>query len=218
MVKAGEVIGRPITARDTGQVLGNVKDLVVDSTGRDVIAIVLSDPLFLGSRVAPWNAVQAFGPDAVVIDAAKSVAKGSALLGVKEELAKKTKIKGLKLLTTKGKELGKIIDIEFDETSGEVNGYELSSGVFSDTFDGTPFLPTPKWIELGKDVAFVIPEAEPTIKPAAGGSKGVFRRGDKGETAVVAAPTTAAGLPGSTPGVGGREGGGSAGPSGGDEA
>ena len=72
----------------------------------------------------------------------------------------------MKLLTTKGKELGKIVDFVFDETTGDVSGYELSSGLFSDTFEGTPFLPTPQWIELGKDVAFVGPEAEPTIRPS----------------------------------------------------
>jgi uncharacterized protein YrrD len=218
MIKASDVVGRPVTARDAGQDLGNVKDIVVDATGRDVIGVILSDRPFLGARVAPWSAVQALGPDSLVIDAAKSVVKGSVVPGIKEELAKKTKIRGLKLLTTKGKELGKIIDIEFDETTGEVSGYELSSGVFSDTFEGTPFLPTPKWIELGKDVAFVTPEVEPTIKPAAGGIKAVFRRGDKGEKAGVATGTAAAGLPGMAPSDRGPDGAEAAGPSSGDSS
>lgn len=167
-MKASDVIGRQITVRDGGQDIGKIRDLVVDSAGREVIGIVLSDGMFIGSRVAPWKAVQAFGPDSVVIDATGSVVKASAAPDIKAVLDKKTHIKGLKLLTTKGKELGKIVDVVFDETTGDVGGYELSGGLFSDTFKGIPFLPTPRWIELGKDVAFVGPEAEPTIKPSAG--------------------------------------------------
>ena len=119
MVKASEVIGRQITVRDGGHDIGRIKDLVVDPTGRDVIGIVLSDGMFAGSRVAPWKAVQAFGPDSVVIDVAGSVVKASAAPDIKAVLDKKTKIKGLKLLTTKGKELGKIVDFVFDETTGD---------------------------------------------------------------------------------------------------
>jgi uncharacterized protein YrrD len=166
MAKASDVIGRQITVRDGGRDIGRIKDLVVDPTGSDVMGIVLSDSVFAGSRVVPWKAVQAFGPDSVVVDVAGSVVKATAAPDIKAVLDKKTKIKGLKLLTTKGKELGKIVDFAFDETTGAVTGYELSSRQFSDAFEGDPFLPTPKWIEFGKDVAFVGPEVEPTIKPS----------------------------------------------------
>jgi uncharacterized protein YrrD len=179
MVKASDALGRQITVRDGGQDIGRIKDLVVDPTGREVVGIVLSDPIFRNSRVAPWKAVQSFGPDSVVIDTAGSVVKASANPDIKAAIEKNTKIKGLKLLTTKGKELGKIVDIVFDETTGDVSGYELSGGLFSDTFEGNPFLPTPQWIELGKDVAFVGPEVEPTIKPSAGGIKSAFKHSNK---------------------------------------
>jgi uncharacterized protein YrrD len=178
MLKASDVIGRQITVRDGGQIVGKIKDLVVDATGRQVIGIVLSDGMFSASRVAVWKAVQAFGPDTVVIDTAASVVKAEDVPDIKAVLDKKTKIKGLKLVTTTGKELGKIVDFTFDETAGGISGFELSSGLFSNAFEGTPFLPTPPSIELGKDVAFVAPEVEATIVPS-GGLKGAFRHADK---------------------------------------
>jgi uncharacterized protein YrrD len=151
--------------------------LVIDPTGHEVIGIVLSDKMFGGSRVVPWTAVQAFGPDSVIIDAATSVVKSVAAPEIKAVLDKKTRIRGLKLLTTQGKELGKIDDFVFDEATGEVGGYELSGGLLADTLEGTPFLPTPQWIELGNDVAFVAPESEATIK-SSGGIKAAFRRSE----------------------------------------
>ena len=125
MVKASEVLGRQITVREGGQDVGKIKDVVVDQTGREVIGIVLSDGMFSGSRVASWKAVQAFGPNSVIVDVAASVVKSSARPEIKAVLDKKTRIKGLKLLTTGGKELGKITDVLFDETTGDLLGYEL---------------------------------------------------------------------------------------------
>jgi uncharacterized protein YrrD len=166
MLKAGDVIGRIITAREEGRSTGRIKDLVVDPSGREVMALVLSDGMFSGSRVTPWGAVQAFGPDSVIIDTVESVVGASSLPEIKAVLTKRTRIKGLKLLTLKGKELGRIADLVFDESTGDVLGYELSSDLFVDDFDGTPFLPTPQWIEMGKDVAFVAAEVEETIGPS----------------------------------------------------
>ena len=177
-MKASDVIGRQITARGGGQVIGKVRDLVIDQAGREVIGIVLSDALFSGSRVAPWKAVQAFGPDSVIIDVAGSVVKAVAAPEIKAVLDKKTKIKGLRLVTTQGKELGKIVDVDFDEATGDVSGYELSGGLFSDAFSGTPVVPTPDSLELGKDVAFVAPEVESTIVPS-GGLRSALKRSDR---------------------------------------
>ena len=178
MLMASDVVGRQIAVRDGGQIAGKIKDLVVDATGRHVIGIVLSDGVFSASRVAPWKAIQAFGPDSVLIDSAGAVAKADEIPEIKAVLDTKTKIKGLKLLTTAGKELGKITDFEFDETTGSVTGFELSGGLFSSAIEGNPFLPIPASIELGKDVAFVAPDVEATIV-ASGGLKAVFKHGDK---------------------------------------
>jgi uncharacterized protein YrrD len=175
MLKASDVVGRQITVRDGGQIVGKIKDLVVDQTGRQVIGIVVSDGVFSAARVVVWKAVQAFGPDTVIIDSAASVVKAEDVPDIQAVLDKQTRIKGLKLVTTTGKELGKIADFTFDETAGDVAGFELSSGLFSDAFEGTPFLPIPPAIELGKDVAFVAPEVEATIVPS-GGLKAVFSK------------------------------------------
>jgi uncharacterized protein YrrD len=164
-VKASDVMGRRITTREGGQEIGKVKDLAVDPTGREVLGIVLSDGMLSGARVAPWKSVQAVGPDSVVLDKASSVVKAKSLPEIKAALGKKTKVKGLKLLTNKGKDLGKITDTVFDEATGEIVGYELSSSLFADAFDGTPFMPTPSWMEFGEDVVFVAPEVEATVVP-----------------------------------------------------
>jgi uncharacterized protein YrrD len=177
VVKAGEVIGRSVVVREGGQEVGKIKDLVVDQPGKQVLGFVISEGLLRGAKVAPWAALQAIGPDSVVLNSAGSVVKAAQAPEIKGVLDKGTSIRGLRLQTTEGKELGKVEDFQFDEHTGAVEGYELSGGLLSDTFGGRSFLPTPMSIELGKDVAFVGPEAEATLQQSSGGIMGAFKRG-----------------------------------------
>ncbi len=160
MVKAGEVIGRKVIGRESGEEIGKIKDLVIDPTGKQVIGFVISEGVIHGAKVAAWSTLQALGPDAVVLNASSSVVKAAEQPDIKAVLDKELSIRGLRLETTEGKELGKIEDFHFDERTGLVEGYELAGGLFS---KGS-FLPTPASIELGKDVAFVGPEAESSIQ------------------------------------------------------
>lgn len=166
MQKGSEVIGRSIVSREGGASVGKVKDIVVDGTGRRVLGFIVDEGMLKHTKVAPWGAVQAIGPDAVVIASPASVVKAEETPEIKNVLDKKLVIRGLRLQTTTGKGLGKIDDFRFDETTGAVLGYELSGGVLADVFKGKSFLPTPASLELGKEVAFVAPEAEETIVSA----------------------------------------------------
>lgn len=160
MQKASEVIGRAVVVREGGEEVGKIKDLVLDSTGRQVLGFVVSEGLFKSTKVAPWLGVQAIGPDSVIVAAATSIVKESEAPDIKAVIEKDLSIRGTRLQTTGGKDLGKIDDFQFDETSGAVLGYELAGGVFG----RSSFMPTPLTLELGKDLAFVGIEAEATIE------------------------------------------------------
>jgi uncharacterized protein YrrD len=161
MVRAGDVIGRRVMARDGGQEIGKIADVFVDGGGKQVVGFAISTGLVGGKKAAPWVAVQAIGPDSVVLDAAASVVKPDKLPDIKEVLDKEVAVRGLQLQSTQGKILGKIEDFRFDEKSGAIEGFELGGGGM---FAHKTFLPAPPAIELGKDVAFVAPEVEETIE------------------------------------------------------
>lgn len=160
MQKASEIIGRAVVAREGAEDIGKIKDLVVEPSGRQVLGFVVGGGLFSRARVAPWMGVQAIGPDSVILAAATSVVKVNEAPDIKAVLDKELSIRGLRIQTTEGKDLGKIEDFLFDEKTGAVQGYELSGGIF----ERNSFLPTPMTLELGKDLAFVGPEAEATIE------------------------------------------------------
>jgi uncharacterized protein YrrD len=175
-MKASEVVGRTVVAREGGQELGRIKDLVVDQAGKQVLGLIVSEGLFKGVRVARWSSLQAIGPDSAILGSRDNVVRSSEIPEIQKVLGDKKTIRGLRLQTTEGKDLGKVEDLQFEETTGLVEGYILSGGLFADTVSGHSFLPTPFSIELGKDVAFIAPDAEPTIQQMSGGIKGAFKR------------------------------------------
>jgi len=156
--KANDVIGRAVVLREGGQTVGKIKDVVLDQSGRQVLGFVISENVF-STKVAPWSGVQAIGPDSVVLGASTDVVKPEEAPELKEILDKDLHIRGLRLQTTTGKDLGKIEDFQFDEQSGAVVNYELTGGPLS----RHTIMPAPMTLEIGRDLAFVGPEAEATI-------------------------------------------------------
>jgi uncharacterized protein YrrD len=178
MIKASEIVGRPVIVREGGREAGRIKDIVVDQPGNRVLGFVISEGFLRATKVAPWEGLLAIGPDSVILGASGNVVSVGEAPEIKAVLDGGTSIRGLRLQTTGGKDLGKVEDFQFNEQTGEVEGYELSGGLLADTMGGRTFLPTPPSIELGKDVALVAPEVEGTIRQQSGGIRGVFGKSE----------------------------------------
>jgi uncharacterized protein YrrD len=163
-MKASEVLGRGAVIREGGRKAGKVKDVIIDPTGKQVLGFVVRERPLKQARVALWGGLQTIGPDNLVFDAATSIIKADGAPEVRTVVRSKLKLKGRKLQTTAGKDLGEIDDVLFDETSGAVLGYELSGRLFA----SHQFLPTPPAMEIGKDIVFVAPEVEETIQKGKG--------------------------------------------------
>ena len=159
-MKASEILGRAAVVREGGQKAGKVRDIVVDPSGRQILGFVLVEGTLKRTMVATWAGVQTIGPDNVVFNPADSVVRPVQAPEIKSVMDGGLKLKGHKLQTTAGKDLGEIHDLEFDEKTGAVTGYELSGGLFS----GHHFLPTPQVMEIGEHIVFVAPEIEITIQ------------------------------------------------------
>ncbi len=144
MAKASEILGRPLVIREGGRAVGKVKDLVVDEYGKRVLGFVVSEGLFKTTRVALYASVQTIGPDSVIIGTVDGVVKAVDAPDISSVLDKNQKIRGIKVQTTGGKDLGEVNDFEFDESSGVVLGYELSGGLFADVFGGRSFPSLPR--------------------------------------------------------------------------
>jgi uncharacterized protein YrrD len=150
MVRCKEIRGRAIVGQENGLILGKIDE------------VSFQDNRLLGffcrmgaNRICwiPYAAVQAIGPDAVVVK--KGVLEMSsdptASVGKRFE-----QICGMSLMSTGGcKFSGKIEDVLFDEHSGSIRGYEISQGNFSHWFNRGLRFVSGADVKVGEDYAYI---------------------------------------------------------------
>jgi uncharacterized protein YrrD len=165
VIRGKDILKRPVIARDTGEKVGQVDDLVIDRSGTRVLGIVAAGKMIFGSeKVVPWAAVRSVGLDSVVIESKSSVVKGSQAPEIAEVLKEGYILLGNRVLTTGGRELGKVENVFFDPETGTVEGYELTGGTNKQRESGSAFLPVHPSFEVGKQYSFVDPSAVETIE------------------------------------------------------
>lgn len=171
------VEGTSVIALDSGTKLGEVEELLFDLEQNQLVGILLEDAgLRHPAKAVPCANVRSIGPDAVMIDSESAVMDADAHDQMGRVLKQERKIEGKQLFTEDGKNLGKIVDIHFDERTGTIEGYTVSGGIFADAYTGRSFIPAPKTMKVGKDVTIVPADVTRIIEEQTGGLKGAARR------------------------------------------
>jgi len=176
MLKGKEVIGRKIVTLNGGERVDSVRDLIFDEQGNRVLALLVDEGgWFHAAKVIAFTSVKSIGEDAVMIESADDVVTARDHGQIAAAMESKSGLAGLNLLTADGKELGRIADVFFDETTGQVVGYEATGGLFSDLSSGRTFVPAPESVTIGAEAAIVPPAvAQAMEEQQAGGLQGAF--------------------------------------------
>lgn len=115
-VSFSDANGRKVVSTSTAETVGKIDGFVVDPVTRSVVALEIKKSE--SGDVLLWKDIEGFGEDAVTVTAADRIVdvtpEVDALLGKDHEL------KGKRVLTTAGLELGKVKDVDFDALTGAV--------------------------------------------------------------------------------------------------
>ena len=176
MRKGSDVIDKVVVTYDNGKKIERIIDLIFDQQHNQLLGFLVEEKgLFRDAKVIPLEEVQAIGLDAIVVKSKKSVVKAHRVPAIKEILHQNMILKGTRILTTEGLDLGGLVDLFFDEHSGLVEGYEVSGGVFADAYSGRSFVPAPETLTIGYDVAFVPPQTAQMMEEQVGGIRGAVQ-------------------------------------------
>ncbi|MPY66912.1 photosystem reaction center subunit H [Deinococcus sp. SDU3-2] len=177
MIKGKELLGRNVVAINTGERIDSVRDLVFDHQANQVLGLLVDEGgWFRSARVVPFEAIRSVGEDAIMVDSAEAVTSTREDGRLAEVLDSNISLVGMTLLTTDGQNLGKIADVYFDETTGRVEGYDATGGIFSDLTSGRTFVPAPEDVQIGQDAAIVpISVATAMQEQEPGGLKGAYQ-------------------------------------------
>ncbi len=159
MRKGKSLSGLKIVGQADGADLGAVRTVIFDHESSRVLGLLISEKELFGlidAQVVPWEAVRIIGKDDVMVSGRDALIKAHEDPRIAEELDAENTLVGRPIHTTDGKDLGTLSDIYFNE-SGDIVGYEVSGGLFSDAMSGRHYMPVPDSFTLGEDIALVPP-------------------------------------------------------------
>lgn len=175
MRKGTDILNRPIIAFDTGKQIARVLDLVFDQDTNQLLGLLVKEAgLFRAVRVVPLNQIKAIGPDVVVIPGKDAIVSANDIPSIKAVIKHKLVLKGNRIVTTDGRNLGSVVDLYFDDQTGVIEGYEASGGLFADAYSGRSFIPAPQTVKIGEEVTFVPPETADLMEEQVGGIRGAM--------------------------------------------
>jgi uncharacterized protein YrrD len=154
MQRTSDLIGKAIMSADRGERLGTVSDVLIDSARGRAAALIVREGLLKRERVLPFDGVQVFGPDAVIVrpDAG---ALDSAVWKQRGVTARRaSRLRHKRVITRAGREVGAVNDFYLGD-SGTIEAYDVESSGFGGIFRRHARLPHTDDIALGDDVMIV---------------------------------------------------------------
>lgn len=154
-MRVSELKGLPVIAVDNADKLGTVDDVLIDLNGRTLAGLRISmSGLFAGHKDLAWPDIRAIGSDAVTVQSGDVLKDPKDVIQL-SDLPDSGYIDGSKVMTEGGKEIGSVADIEFDQSSGAMTGFRLSTGFLSRLEGESHTVPIASVKSVSKDMVVV---------------------------------------------------------------
>jgi uncharacterized protein YrrD len=173
IIKAKDVVGLQIITKNEGKKIEDISDVIFDPQSNRVVAFTASGGGMFGKdKILLLEDVQNIGPDAVIVESESAVKQSDSVDQKIKSIAKsKNYLSKTKIITEEGKELGKVSNIMFDDTSGQVYEFEVSQG-FKNIQSGKKRVKIDDIVTIGEDATIVRGYTEADIQEQ-GQSQGI---------------------------------------------
>ena len=180
MRKAKNLIGLKAISQNEGKELGKVHDLLFSHDSRQLLGLLMDERGLFGisdATAIPFSQIREIGTHAVMVPDVESKVKVHSQPAIAEAYDNDLTLTSKQLTTDKGETLGKISDLYLDDM-GNVVGYEVSGGLFSDAFNGKRYLDAPNDVTVGENVILmphkIVDDLNRQMQEQPGGIKGAF--------------------------------------------
>ncbi len=132
-----DVTGIPVIQAGSGKELGRVSEWLLDKKGESITAFVAEGVGWLPQKkVFSFKQVAGMSDDAVLVIFDEKEAAADDQISEEETRS----VIGKRVLTESGEEVGVIEDLLFEEDTGRIAGWRLSSGLIEDLLSGRQVL------------------------------------------------------------------------------
>jgi sporulation protein YlmC with PRC-barrel domain len=123
-MRFSEASGRKVVSTSTAETVGRIEEFVIDPRSHSVVALELKRT-DTGDTLR-WSDIVAFGVDAVTVTAADKISDAGP--DIQTLTGKAHRVLGKRVLSTRGDELGRVADVEFDPETAAITAFQLDSG------------------------------------------------------------------------------------------
>lgn len=131
LVRAGDLIGRPVVTLDTAEAVAEIKDVVFRHVQAKVVGFTLNKRgRFAGplKSVLPWSRVAALGRDAVMVEHRDSLGSPDEAMAAATG-GEEANVIGTTVMTDAGRALGVVSDLVLEvDQDADVVGFEIDGG------------------------------------------------------------------------------------------
>ncbi len=169
MRKYSDVLGLPVISAKDGIMIGTLKDVVFCRNNKGVLGFILEKVSHnIKGNVILLRDVLSLGNDALIIDDPDNLIEYRKLKKTPEML-ERMQLRGFRIYTHSGEDIGIVQDIFFDYKTGKVEGVQVSDGLVQDLLVGRSILPFFGKIEIGNENILVDNEAVEEMMNTGGG-------------------------------------------------
>lgn len=167
--KYSDVLGLPVISATDGMKIGILKDVAFCKDNKGILGFILEKRNHaLKGNVILLQDVLSLGDDALIIDNPNCLLEYRKLKKT-SELQDNMQLRGLKIYTHSGDNIGVVQDILFDYKTGKVEGVQVSDGLIQDILMGRNILPFLGKVEIGNNNILVENEAVEEMTNTGGG-------------------------------------------------
>lgn len=167
--KYSEVLGLPVISASDGLKIGTLKEVVFSKDNKGILAFLMEKGGYaVKGNVILLQSILSLGNDAMIVDNPGSLLEHrhfKKLYGIQE----RKNLRGLKIFTHNGEDLGVVQDVLFDYKTGKVEGVQVSDGLFQDIIMGRNIIPFFGKIEIGSCNILIESEAVEEMINTGGG-------------------------------------------------
>lgn len=167
--KYSEILGLPVIVTKDGMKIGTIKDLAFRNDNKGVVAFIIEkDSHFVKGNIILLRDVRSLGNDALIIDDPDCLLEFKVLKKT-GDIQEKVMLRGLKIYTHAGDDIGTVQDVFFDYKTGKVEAVQVSDGWVQDILVGRSILPFFGRVEINNKNILVENEAVEEMMNTGGG-------------------------------------------------
>ena len=126
MLKGTDLIGLPIIASDSGQTLATTQDFIISPEADRLIGLLIKKGGWTGqAQVVPWGEIVVAELTAIIVRSDASIVDADDVPDIQSVLESNKRLRGTRMCTTDGVDLGVIVDLFFSRKTGMTEGYEV---------------------------------------------------------------------------------------------